>query len=105
MVGGDAVHVDGLLGYAAKEVAAADDDADLAAERVNGGDFRSYFVNEDGVDAETTACGQGFSGELEEDSLYMSELSIAWPEHQMQAAGGIFRFPEKGGDTNAPQDR
>ena len=28
-----------------------------------------YFVNEDGIDAETCACGEGFSGELEEDSL------------------------------------
>jgi hypothetical protein len=61
MVGGDAVHVDGLLGDAAEEVASADDDADLAAEGMNRGNFCGYFVDEDGVDAETFACGQGFS--------------------------------------------
>src|ERR1039458_7394498 len=69
VVGRDAVHVDGLLGDAAKEVSASDDDADLAAECVDGGQFGGYFVNEDGVDAEARACGQGFSGKLEEDSL------------------------------------
>ena len=69
VVCGDAVHVDGLLGYSAKEIAAADDDANLAAESVNGCNLLGYFVNKDGVDAKTTACGQGFAGELEEDSF------------------------------------
>ena len=69
VVGGDAVHVDGLLGDAAEEVSSADDDADLAAEGVDGGDLCGYFVNENGVDAETFACSQGFSGEFEEDSF------------------------------------
>ena len=31
VIGGDAVHVDGLLGYSAEEVASSDDDADLNA--------------------------------------------------------------------------
>ena len=61
MVGGDAVHVDGLLGDTAEEIASSDDDADLAAEGVDGGDFCCNFVDEDGIDAETFACGQGFS--------------------------------------------
>ena len=61
VVGGDAVHVDGLLGDATEEVASADDDAYLAAESVNGGDLGSYFVDEDGVDAKTFACGQSFA--------------------------------------------
>ena len=52
MVGGDAVHVDGLLGDTAKEVASSDDDANFAAEGVDGGDFSGNFVDEDGVDAE-----------------------------------------------------
>ena len=39
------------------------------AERVDGGDLGGYFVNEDGIDAETRACCEGFSGELEEDSF------------------------------------
>ena len=69
VVGRDAVHVDGLLRDATKEVAAADDDADLAAERVNGGNLSSHFVNKDGVDAETAACGQCFARDLEEDSF------------------------------------
>jgi len=69
VVGGDAVHVDGLLGDSAEEVATSDDDADLAAEGVNGGDFGGYFVDEDSVDAEALAGGQGFSRDLEEDSF------------------------------------
>ena len=69
MIGGDAVHVDRLLGDSAEEVASSDDDADLTAEGVNGGDFCGYFVDKDGVDAEALACGQGFSRDLEEDSF------------------------------------
>jgi hypothetical protein len=69
VVGGDAIHVDGLLGDAAKEVASSDDDADLAAEGVDGGDLRGYFVDEYGVDTKASASSQGFSGELEKDSF------------------------------------
>jgi hypothetical protein len=69
MVGGDAVHVDGLLGDAAEEVASSDDDADLAAKGVNGGYLGGYFVNEDGINTEAAACSQGFSRDLEEDSF------------------------------------
>src|ERR1700722_11854707 len=69
VVCGDAVHVDGLLGYSAKEVAASDDDANLAAESVNGCNLLGYFVDKDCVDAKTAACGQCFARELEEDSF------------------------------------
>jgi len=62
VVGCDAIHVDGLLGHPAKEVTAADDDADLAAGAGCFGDFMGNCVDEQGVDTETTACGQGFSG-------------------------------------------
>jgi hypothetical protein len=57
------------LGYAAEEVATANNDAYLAAEGVDGGDFCGDFVDEDGVDAETLAGGQGFSRDLEEHSF------------------------------------
>jgi hypothetical protein len=69
VVGGDAIHVDGLLGDATKEIASSDDDANLATEGVNGGDFGGDFVDEDSVNAETLACSQGFSRDLEEDSF------------------------------------
>jgi hypothetical protein len=69
VVGGNPVHVDRLLGDSAKEVASADDDADLAAERVDGGDFCGNFMDEDSIDAEALARGQGFSRDLEEDSF------------------------------------
>lgn len=61
VVGGDAVHVDGLLGDTSEEVSSAYDDAYFAAEGVNGGDFCGYFVDKDGVDAKALACGQGFA--------------------------------------------
>src|SRR5260370_42067186 len=63
------MHVGGLLGDAAEEVASSDNDADLAAKCVDGGDFGGDFVDEDGVDAEALARGQGFSRDLEEDSF------------------------------------
>jgi len=69
VIGGNAIHVDGLLGDSAEEVAAANNDADLAAESVDGGNLRSYFMDEYGVDTEASASGKGFSGELEEDSF------------------------------------
>jgi hypothetical protein len=83
MVGSDAVHVDGLLGHAAEEVASADDDADLAAKGVSGCDLFGYFVNKDCIDAEAAARSQGFSGELEEDSLVHIRL-----KYRMAAAWG-----------------
>ena len=45
VIGGDAVHVLGLLGDAAKEIAAADDDRDLHAQFVNVGQFGRDLVD------------------------------------------------------------
>jgi hypothetical protein len=61
VISGDAIHVDGLLGDSAEEVPSSDDDSDLASERVNGCEFFRYFVDENGVDTEATACGQSFA--------------------------------------------
>jgi hypothetical protein len=36
---------------------------------VDSGDLGGYFVDEDCVDAEAGAGGEGFSGELEEDAF------------------------------------
>jgi hypothetical protein len=69
VVCGDAIHVDGLLGDTAEEVASSDDDSDFASEGVDRGDLGGHFVNEDSVDAEAGAGGEGFSGELEEDAF------------------------------------
>jgi len=69
VVGSDAVHVDGLLGDAAEEVAAANDDGDLAAGGSDFSDLMSDCVDKDGIDTEATACGQGFSGDLEKNAF------------------------------------
>ena len=61
MIGGDAIHVDGLLGDSAEEVSSTDDDSHLAAKGVNGCEFFGYFVDENGVDSEASACGQSFA--------------------------------------------
>ena len=61
VIGGYAIHVDCLLGYAAEKVASADDDGDLAAERVDVGDLFGYLVDEDCVDAEAGTCSKGFA--------------------------------------------
>jgi len=69
VIGGDAVHVDGLFGDAAEEVSSADNDGDLTAATGYLSDLVCDCVDEDCINTETTACGQGFSGELEEDTL------------------------------------
>jgi hypothetical protein len=61
VIGGDAIHVDRLLGDSAKEVTSSDDDSDLASESVSGCNFFGYFVDENGVDTEAPAGGQRFS--------------------------------------------
>ena len=61
VVGGDAVHVDGLLGDAAEEVATADDDRDLATQGVHVGDLGGDLVDEDRVDAKAAPGRQGFA--------------------------------------------
>jgi len=88
VVGSDTVHVDGLLGDATEEVTTADDDADLATEGVYGGDFGSDFVDEDGVDAEAFARGQGFAGDLEEDSFVHVRTKYRMGERRLLFAIG-----------------
>ena len=61
MVGSDTVHIDGLLRDAAEEISTADDDTHLASKCMDGCKFFGNFVNEDRVDPEAAACGQGLS--------------------------------------------
>jgi hypothetical protein len=61
VVGGDAIHIDGLLGDSAEEVSSSDDDPDLTAESVYGCDLFGYFVDEDRIDTEAPAGSQSFS--------------------------------------------
>jgi len=65
----DAVHVDGLLGDAAKEIASANDDSDLATGTGHFGNFVGDCADEDSINTETSACGQGFSGQLKKNAL------------------------------------
>jgi hypothetical protein len=69
MVGGNTVHVDRLLRNAAKEIAASDNNPNLAAKRMYPCYLLSNLVDKNGVNAETSACGQGFAGELKQDSF------------------------------------
>ena len=61
VVGGHAVHFLGLLGDAAKEVAAADYDADLHTQRVNFGEFAGNLGNLFSVQAKPARASQGLS--------------------------------------------
>jgi hypothetical protein len=61
VVGGYAIHVDGLLGDPAEEVSSSDYDPDLAAESMSGCYLFGYFMDEYGVDTEAPASGQRFS--------------------------------------------
>ncbi len=53
-------------GEAAEDVAAADDDGDLAAGRDCFGDVASETLGDGHVDAEIAFAHQGFAGELEQ---------------------------------------
>ena len=90
VVGGDAVHFLGLLGHAAKEISAADDDGNLDAQGVNVRQFSGDFVDAQGIDAETLVRGQGLAGELEQDALeYRSR-------HQLDFRVSGFQFASSG---------
>ncbi len=64
MIGGDAIHVLGLLGNPAKEIATAHNDCHLDAESIYIGKFSRDFMNASGVDAETLSGGKGFAGDF-----------------------------------------
>jgi hypothetical protein len=61
VIGCDAIHIDRLLGYAAKEVAPSNHNSHLAAERMYGCDLFGYFVDKDGIDTKAPAGCQSFS--------------------------------------------
>src|ERR1019366_8622662 len=56
VIGGDAIHVLGLVGNPAEEIATAYNDGHRDAEIVYIGKFSRYFMNADGVDAEALIC-------------------------------------------------
>ncbi len=61
VIGGNAIHADGLLGNTAEEVPAPDDDADLTADTGDFGELLGDRPDENGINAEATAGGQGFT--------------------------------------------
>jgi len=69
VVGADAVHVTGLVGDSAEEIASAYDDCDLDAEAVNVRKLGGDFVDARGVDSKTLLGSQGFTGDLQQDAL------------------------------------
>ena len=78
VVGADAVHLLGLLGDAAEEVASADDDADLDAQRVDIDDFAGDFGDLAGIEAEAARAGQYLTRKLENDPFIHAFSSIAY---------------------------
>jgi hypothetical protein len=72
MVGCNAVHVNGLLGDAAEEVATADDNGNLAPRARDLRDLSGDLVDKNGVDTEPPASGQGFARDLEKHALVHS---------------------------------
>src|SRR5262249_49121691 len=69
VVGGHAVHAARAAGEAAKDVAAAEDDADLDAERVHVAHFLGQLRQHVLVDAVAGLAGEQLAGELEQDAL------------------------------------
>src|SRR5262249_21134793 len=69
MVGGDAVHLLGLLRDATKEVPPADDDGGLHPECMHVGQFASNLMDAGCVNAKATLGSKGFTGELEQNTF------------------------------------
>src|SRR6202047_191259 len=69
VVGGDAIHVLGLLGNATEKIAATYDNRHLDTETVYIGEFSRDFMNASGVDAEALSGGKGFAGDFQQDAL------------------------------------
>ncbi len=69
VVGGDAVHVAGLLGDAAEKISAAHHDGDLDAQRVDVRQFGGDLVDAGSVHAEALVGGQSLTGELEQNAF------------------------------------
>ena len=80
VVGGDTVHLTGLLGHAAKEIPAANNNGDLDAQGLDVGKFSSNFVDAERIDAEALVCGQGLAGEFQQNAFeYRSLTSVGFP--------------------------
>ena len=69
MISSDTIHIDGLLRHTAKKIAAANNNTNLAAQRMRIRNFLSNFVDEHCINAEAAACSQGLSGDLQKDSF------------------------------------
>ncbi len=69
MVGRDTVHIARLLGYATKEISAADDNGDLRAQFVDFADLAGNMVNAGGFNAKALVAGQGLAGKFEQDTF------------------------------------
>jgi hypothetical protein len=65
VVGAGAIHAARRAGHAAEDVAAADDQRDLDAERAYFGDLGGDALEDGGIDAEAGVAHEGFARELE----------------------------------------
>jgi hypothetical protein len=65
VIGGDAIHVLGLIGNPAKKIASTHDDGHLDAKTVYIGQFGRDFMNAFGVDAKALFGGQGFARDFQ----------------------------------------
>ena len=76
VIGGDAVHLLGLFGDAAKEVAAADYDGDLDPGPVDLTDFSRDFVHPLVVDSKALPGGQCLAGELQQNAFVDGSVHV-----------------------------
>jgi hypothetical protein len=83
----------GLVGDAAKEIAAANDDGHLDAEIVDIGKFGRDFMNARGVDAEALIGGEGFAGDFQqnafEDGSSMKKADPSLPHPRITNCGRL----------------
>ena len=88
VVAGRAVHPAGRRGQPAEDVAAADDDADLDAHRVDVRDLLRDERAERGVDAVLALAEEGLAGELEQDPA-VAEPAVGGGRRRPLARAGL----------------
>jgi hypothetical protein len=69
VIGGDAIHVLGLVGDSTKKIAPAYNNRHLNAKTVYVGKLGCDFMNAFGIDAEALIGGKGFAGDFQQDAL------------------------------------
>src|SRR5262249_22103188 len=85
VIGGDAVHIAGLLGYSPKEIPASHHQSDLHPQPMNLADLAGDGVDSMGLHSKAFVAGQGLAGKFEADAV---EGKHGWSQYSSHSKIG-----------------